>query len=233
MRVEPIKTRLFKEGEDLVAFTTEHIPSVKDGSIIAVVSKIVALAENRVVAVVEDKETLIKKDSEWMRHVFGAWWLTVHDGTVVVNAGIDESNADGMMILLPRDSFAAASEARRRLCEAFNLKNLGVTITDSRIMPLRAGVVGVALGYAGVKGLRDYRGKKDMFGRKLKFTQTDVADSPATAAVLTMGEGEERQPLCIIDDAPVEFAKRVNRRELVIAPKDDMYRPLFRFREEQ
>ena len=227
MRVEPIKTRLFKEGEDLVAFTTEHIPSVKDGSIIAVVSKIVALAENRVVAVVEDKETLIKKESEWMRHVFGAWWLTVHDGTVVVNAGIDESNADGMMILLPRDSFAAASEARRRLCEAFNVKNLGVIITDSRIMPLRAGVVGVALGYAGFKGVRDYRWTPDLFGRPMEVTQTDVADSLATAATLVMGEGSEQQPLAIIEDAPVVWTDKTDREELKIPRDQDIFKSLF------
>src|SRR3989344_454981 len=154
MKVVPIKTRIFVEGEDLPAFIYEHIPALKDGSILVVASKIVALAERRVVEIggKEGKEAMIRQESEWMKHVFGKWWLTVRDGTVVVNAGIDESNADGMMILLPRDSFAAGSEARRRPCEAFNVKNLGVTITDSRIMPLRAGVVGVALGYAGVKG---------------------------------------------------------------------------------
>jgi coenzyme F420-0:L-glutamate ligase/coenzyme F420-1:gamma-L-glutamate ligase len=95
-------------------------------------------------------------------------------------------------------------------------------------MPLRAGVVGVALGYAGFKGLRDYRGKKDVFGRKLKITQTDVADSLATAAILAMGEGNERQPLAIVTHAPVEFTDRVNRKELLIPFKDDMYRPLFK-----
>ena len=97
-------------------------------------------------------------------------------------------------------------------------------------MPLRAGVVGVALGYAGFKGLRDYRGKKDISGRKLKFTQTDVADSLATAAVLAMGEGSERQPLAVITNAPVVFTDRVNKKELLIPLKDDMYAPLFRRR---
>ncbi len=95
-------------------------------------------------------------------------------------------------------------------------------------MPLRAGVVDIALGDAGFKGLRDYRGTKDVFGRKLKFTQTDIADSLATAAVLTMGEGKEQRPLCIIEGAPVEFCEKVNRNELKIALKDDMYRPLFK-----
>lgn len=93
---------------------------------------------------------------------------------------------------------------------------------------MRAGVTGIALGYAGFRGVRDYRGKPDIFGRKLKVTMTDVADSLATAATLVMGEGAERTPLCIIEDAPVEFVGKVNRREIQISAKDDMYAPLFR-----
>src|SRR3989344_4754436 len=164
MKVMAVKTRVFQEGEDLAALITEHIPNLKEGSIIAVASKIVALSENRVVDTTEDKEALIKKESEWMKHVFGKWWLTVRDGTVVVNAGIDESNAAGKMILLPEDSFASAEHLYASLLQNTRIEKLGVIITDSRIMPLRAGVVGVALGYAGFKGLRDYRGKRDIFG---------------------------------------------------------------------
>jgi coenzyme F420-0:L-glutamate ligase/coenzyme F420-1:gamma-L-glutamate ligase len=95
---------------------------------------------------------------------------------------------------------------------------------------MRTGVTGLALGYAGFKGIRDYRGKSDLFGRKLKVAVTDVADSLATAATLVMGEGAERQPLVVIEDAPVEFVGRVNRKEVQISAKDDMYATLFRKR---
>ncbi len=105
---------------------------------------------------------------------------------------------------------------------------LGVIITDSRISPMRVGVTGFALGYTGFRGVRDYRGKKDLFGRKLKVTMTDVADSLATAATLVMGEGAERQPLAIIEDAPVEFVEKVDRKEAQISAQDNMYAPLFR-----
>ena len=147
---------------------------------------------------------------------------------ILANAGVDESNADGKLILLPRDSFKVSQRIRSSILQNTRITKLGVIITDSRVLPLRAGVVGVALGYAGFKGLRDYRGKRDIFGRILKFTQTNIADSLATAAVLAMGEGSERQPLCIIEGAPVEFTKRVNKKELLISPKDDMYAPLFK-----
>ncbi|TSC69806.1 MAG: hypothetical protein G01um101470_954, partial [Parcubacteria group bacterium Gr01-1014_70] len=136
-------------------------------------------------------------------------------------------NANGKLILLPKDSFKTARELRGKLKYKYNVKHLGVLITDSRTIPLRAGVTGVALGYAGFRGIRDYRGTVDIFGRKMKISRTDVADSLATAAVLVMGEGNEQQPLAIIEKAPIEFCDTVRRNELHIAIQDDMYQPLF------
>lgn len=228
MKVAPVRTRVFKESEGLVQFITGHISALKNGSVLAVTSKIVALAEGAVVraANARAKAAIIRAESEWqLQAKYGK--LTLKDGLLMWNAGIDESNAKENIVLLPEDSFVSAQRIRKALLQHHKIKKLGVIITDSRIMPLRTGVVGVALGYAGFKGLRDYRGKKDIFGRKLKFTQTDIADSLATAAVLVMGEGKEQRPLCVIEDAPVEFSAKVNRRELIIALKDDMYRPLF------
>ena len=229
MQVRAVRTRLFKEGEDIASFVREHTGELENASIVALASKIVALAERRVVERGSEEETqaLIRSESEWQRRVLPQWWLTVRDGTVVVNAGIDASNADGKLILLPRDCFAAAREVRRRLMSEFRLSNLGIVITDSRITPLRAGVLGVALGYAGFKGVRDYRGTPDLFGCPMEVTQTDVADSLATAATLLMGEGRERQPLALIQGAPVEWAEAVDRDELKMPRQQDLFRHLF------
>jgi F420-0:gamma-glutamyl ligase len=218
-------TRLFQEGENLECFIFEHIPRLKDGSMLVVTSKIVALAEKRT-ATPEEKVKIIKRESEWAvptKYV----WLTIKDGMFMAAAGIDESNAQGKIILLPKDSFKAAARLRIALRKRYKIKRLGILITDSRVLPLRAGVVGVALGYAGFGGIKDYRGSADLFGRKLKMTRVDIADSLATAAVLLMGEGNERKPLAIIEDAPVEFRDRVNRNELIIPVADDLYVPLF------
>ena len=230
MKVRQIQTRIFKEGEDLAAFIQKHVPKLKEGAVLAIASKIVALSECRIVRVSSKKakESLIRAESEWQEQVLPDWWLTVRDGTVVLNAGIDESNADGNSILLPKDSFAVAAELRKKLKKAYRVKQLGIVITDSRVAPLRAGVTGVALGYAGFKGVRDYRGKKDIFGRRMNVTQTNVADSLATTAALVMGEGNERQPLCIIEGAPVEWTERVDKKETQISLKNDMYRSLFK-----
>lgn len=228
MIIKPIKTRVFREGEDLFLFIARYCKKLPEYSVIVVTSKIVALSEGRT-AVAENtkaKDNLIRAESEFAlptKYV----WLTIKDGMIMASAGIDESNADGKLILLPKDSFKTARSLREKLRRKHSVKHLGVLITDSRTMPLRAGITGVALGYAGFRGIKDYRGKPDIFGRKFKFSRTNVADSLAAAAALVMGEGNERQPLAIIKGAPIEFCDKTRRQELRIDIRDDMYRPLF------
>jgi len=212
----------------LFAFITNYFKKLPERSVIVVTSKIVALAEKRTAVAenVQAKEKLIRAESDLAistKYV----WLTVKDGMVMASAGIDESNANGKLILLPKDSFKTARDLRKKLRQRYGVRHLGVLITDSRTIPLRAGVTGIAVGYAGFRGIKDYRGTPDIFGRKFEFSRTDIADSLAAAAVLVMGEGNERQPLAIIGRAPVEFCDRVNRTELRIDIQEDMYRPLF------
>jgi coenzyme F420-0:L-glutamate ligase len=232
MQIRVFKTKVFKENEDVIEFILKYIKKIPENSVLVITSKIVALAEGRVVSF-DDKipykkfrEKLIKKESDFALETKQTW-LTIKDGMVMSSAGIDESNAKGKLILLPRDSFKSALMIRNKLKKKFKVKKLGILITDSRIFPLRVGIVGVALGYAGFKGVRDYRGTKDIFGRILKMSRTDVADSLATASVLCMGEGKERQPLALITNSSIEFTEKINKKELIINPKDDLYLPLF------
>ena len=228
MIIKPIKTRVFKEREDLVAFIAHYFKKIPEKSIVVVTSKIVALAEGRMALAgdARTKEKLIRAESEYAIRTKYVW-LTIKDGMVMASAGIDESNADGKLILLPRDSFKTARMLRAKLQARYGVKRIGVLITDSRTIPLRAGVTGVALGYAGFCGIKDYRGTPDIFGRKFTFSRTNIADSLATAAVAVMGEGNEQQPLAIIEKFPAKFSDTVNRKELHISIQDDMYRPLF------
>lgn len=227
MNVRAVKTRVFKEKESLRDFVLEHVPSVKDGSVLVVTSKIVALSEGRTVErrSVATKEKLIRAESDFAFPT--KWvWLTLKDGLIVASAGIDESNSEtGKFILLPKDSYRSAAKLRKELMRAYKVKRLGVIIPDSRTIPLRAGVMAMAIGYAGMKGIRDYRGEKDIFGRTFKFERVGVVDSLATAAALAMGEGSEQRPLALVTDAPVDFTERVNRNELRIELEDDIYLP--------
>lgn len=229
MNVKPIKTNVFHEGENLAAFITKHVPKLKNGSVLAVTSKIVALAEGRTAepGSTKDKEKLIRSESE--KSVKTKYtWLTVAHGMLMASAGVDESNADGKYVLLPRDSYTSAAALRRQLRKHYKVKKLGVVIVDSRTFPLRAGAAGMAVGYAGFKGVRDYRGTKDIFGRVLQMSRANIADGLASAAVLVMGEGKERQPLAVIENAPVEFTDRVQKKELQIPLDDDMYHPFLK-----
>lgn len=226
MKITPIKTSLFNSGGDLPAFIFKHIPKIKEQSVIAVTSKIVSLAENQVVPGNIPKQKYIEKNN--IKHIKKkSGCLVSIDGLYMNNAGIDKSNADGNTLLLPKDSFKSAYNLRLRLMRHYEVEKLGVLVCDSWSAPLRFGVIGVSLGYAGFKGLRDYRGAKDLFGRPFKYSISNVADSLACIAVLVMGEGSEQTPLAIIEKAPVEFADQVNRGELRIDPHDDYYRPIF------
>jgi coenzyme F420-0:L-glutamate ligase len=229
MNIKAIKTRIFKPNEDLLGFLDKYIKNLKEGDVIVITSKIVALAEGRIEKITseKEKEKIIKKESEFFcrtKYVN----LTVKDGVAMANAGIDESNANNTLILLPKDSFATAKKVRKFLQTKYKIKNLAVIITDSRCIPLRAGTSGVALGYAGFKGIKDYRGKKDIFNRTLHFSRVNVADSLATAAVFCMGEGNEQKPLAIIRGTSLEYRDKTYKKELKIDIQEDLYGPLFK-----
>ena len=123
MQVTAIKTRVFEENEDLVAFITKYVKKLPERSVLVVASKIVALAEGRTVAATDTKtkEKYIKRESDFAKKT--KWvWLTIKDGMVIANAGIDESNADGKLILLPEDRFAAAAKLQTALMNHYKVK---------------------------------------------------------------------------------------------------------------
>ncbi len=229
MQSRPIHTGIFHEGDDLVSFITQALPEVPEHSIIAIASKVVALAEGRTVPLTTQraKDERIQSESDAALKTKYVW-LTRKDGMLMANAGIDESNANKKLVLLPKDSYASAAELHKKLKKAYGRKKLGILITDSCPLPLRAGVTGSALGYAGFTGLREYAGKKDLFGRSLRMTRTNLADGLAATAGILMGEGNERQPLVLITGAPVTFTSRHPNRELIMPAKEDMYYPLFK-----
>src|SRR3989344_723099 len=72
MKVIPIRTRMFRQGDSLEDFIVEHLARPNEGGIIAVTSKIVALSQGRVVSLTGpmEKERWIRKGSsqtrEWM-----------------------------------------------------------------------------------------------------------------------------------------------------------------------
>ncbi len=231
MEIKAIKTRIFRENENLLEFILEYVKKIPQknlqNSVLVVTSKIIALSEGRTREFknIKEKIKLIKKESDFT--LKNNFLFSIKNGIISAFAGIDESNGNGKLILLPKDSFHSAKMLREKLMQKFRLKNFGVLVTDSGFVPLRAGAVGMAVGYTGFEGIKNYIGKKDIFGRVLKMSKTDIADSLAASAVLCMGEGKERTPLAIITGAPAVFTKKINKKEMKINIKKDIYAPLF------
>ena len=229
MQIIPYKTALFQLNDDLPAFICRHVKPLREENIVLISSKLVCLWKDCATAYKnrQQKETLIRHESDKVLKTKLAW-LTVKSGMVMTNGGVDESNADGKLLWLPENLYACAGELRRVLKKTYRLKKLGVIITDSMILPLRAGVIGAAVAYSGFAGVRDERGKKDIFGKPLKTTLVNLADALAAAAAVTMGERNERTPLCVIKKAPVQFVSRTNPSEICYPPEQDLYAPLLK-----
>lgn len=227
--VTPIQTSVFHSGDSLLAFLGQHLNrSLLEGSVLAITSKIVSIAENRVKHNVQRKDLAKEEADHFLCEGGYGSQLTIKHGTLIPSAGIDESNSEsGGLILYPVDPYASASKIGEGLKAKFKLRQLGVILTDSHSMPLRRGVTGVSIGHWGIRGTHPLAGQPDLFGRELKYTHVDVVDSLAAMAVFVMGEAANRTPLAVITGADVEFTEATSKNEILIAPQDDLYYPLF------
>ncbi len=218
MQVKAIKTRKFlPPKDDLFSFLKESFSGIKfkEGAVIVVTSKIVAISEGRCVKITNtsNKPALIKQEADFYidkNKVSGKIsTLTIKDNILISSSGIDESNGNGYYVLWPQKPFFWAKKIHAFLKKEYGLGQVGVIISDSHRVPLREGILGMGLAYHGLYPLRDYRGTKDIFGREMKFSQTNIIDSLAAAAVFEMGEGAECSPLAIIENIPdIKFTSR-------------------------
>jgi dihydrofolate synthase / folylpolyglutamate synthase len=239
MKITAIKThKITINDRDLFKILDKYLPKkISEKSILAITSKIVSITDGRLVKMGGvDKDELIKKESQFYiprsENPYNVSF-TITRNILAATAGIDESNANGYYILWPRDPQITANKIREYLKKKFNLKNVGVIITDSKTIPMRWGVISIALAYSGFKALKDYIGKPDIFGRKFEFEKLSIIDSLATSASVTMGEGNEQTPLSIISDIPfVEFQDRnptaKELKEISITIEEDIYGPFLK-----
>ena len=233
LQVKPLSTPIYHLGDDFQQFLTQNLKDVlKEKHLLAITSKVVSLAENRVLPITEISKTeLVQKEADhYLGEIGYGCHLTIKHGLLIPSAGIDESNSEeGHYILYPKDPFLSAENIYKFLQKTLGLKQFGVLLTDSHTKPLRRGVLGTALAYYGFKGTQSKVGASDLFGRKLKMTHINVADALATAATYTMGESNEGQPLALIQATEVEFNTSYHGgKELKIPLKEDLYYPLLK-----
>ena len=238
----PIKTPLISPGDDIVSLILKSAEDnglqLMDGDIMAFSSKVLSIASGNIIRLSDVKpsqkaleyagkygmdprlvEVVLREADEVLGGIEGIL-LTVKDGMLMPNAGVDTSNVmKGHVVLLPRNPFRTADEVRRRLVEETG-RNVGVIVVDSRVMPMRRGTVGVAVAVSGFRPVRDFRGRRDLYGNVLKYTLHSLADDLASAAHLLMGECREMVPAVLIRGAPVEVGEYpVDASEMTV-PRD-------------
>lgn len=236
MRPIPIKTRKFlPPRDDIYDLLKTSLPKLREGDVLFVTSKIVAIHQGRCVKIEPgvDKDKLIIREAEKYlsraRVPKGYAVLTLKGHTLIPSAGIDESNSNGYYILWPKKPHEAAREICQFLKRKFKLKKLAVVITDSHTFPLRYGVMGISIGFFGLRPLLDLRGQTDIFGRKLKITRVNVVDALAAFAVLLMGEAAEQTPMLVLRGVGlVKFTNRDSYSGLNIPARTDLYYPLLK-----
>jgi coenzyme F420-0:L-glutamate ligase / coenzyme F420-1:gamma-L-glutamate ligase len=147
---------------------------------------------------------------------------TAH-GFVCANSGVDLSNVDGgrCAVLLPADPDRSAREIRRAIKEKLGVE-VPVLITDSFGRPWREGLCDVAIGLAGMKPFRDFRGRRDPQGYRLRASFEAVADELAAMAGLVCGK-LSRTPACILRGFPYQPGR--GSAPLLLRPRE---RDLFR-----
>ncbi len=143
-------------------------------------------------------ELALRESRAVIRRKNGVLITETRHGFLCANSGIDVSNVDGgrHALLLPENPDRSAANLRRALRKNTGL-SIPVIITDSFGRPWREGLTDFAIGIAGIKPLRDDRGRRDSHGYKLKASVEAVADELAAAAGLVCGK-LNRAPACIV-----------------------------------
>ncbi len=218
--------------DDLYAVLDESLPPLREGDVLVITSKIVAIHQGRCVAMdsVADKEELVEAEADaWIPKASSKYGITlaIKGGTLIASAGIDASNSKDHYVLWPTDPSGAAAEIGRRLKRQHGLDRLGVILSDSHCIPLRRGTTGITIGFYGFEALLDYRGTPDIFGRPLTVTLSNRADAMAAAAVGLMGEGAECIPIVVVRDWPdLVFNDEAGQSGFFIPPDEDIFSPL-------
>jgi coenzyme F420-0:L-glutamate ligase / coenzyme F420-1:gamma-L-glutamate ligase len=215
---------LVEPGDDLAGLIRDACVraaiGINDGDIVVIAQKIVSKAEDRYVDLADvtpsararDLAAQLKKDPRLVELVLAesteviraqnTVLIVAHRlGYIMANAGIDQSNISHdkgeRALLLPLDPDGSAVKIKRQLDAALGIQ-CGVVINDSFGRPWRNGVVGVALGAAGVDALQSRVDAPDLFGRPLRHTEIAIADEIASAASLLMGQADEACPVVLI-----------------------------------
>lgn len=234
-------------GDDvpaLIAMTLAQQLRPADGDVLVVSHKILSKAQGRILSLgslspsgdarhlaeVTRKdpaliEAILQESNRIVRHRPGIVIAEHRLGLVMANAGIDRSNVPGSddhVLMLPEDPDGDAGRIRAAIRARFDA-DVGVVIADSAGRAWRNGVVGIAIGAAGLPALIDLRGREDLHGRPLEVTEIGFADQIASAAHLVMGEADEGIPVVLVRGLSWSAPDRP-AADLIRDPETDLFR---------
>jgi coenzyme F420-0:L-glutamate ligase/coenzyme F420-1:gamma-L-glutamate ligase len=216
--------------------------SLRAGDILLLKHKIVSKAEGRLVALDQIKpsaasmawsrrykldarvtQLAINQSRRIVRREKGVLITQTRHGLVCANSGVDVSNVDGgrHALLLPEDPDASARRLHRGLKNNLHL-SIPVIISDSFGRPWREGLTEAAIGVAGMKPLKDYRGRRDPYGYTLRASVDAIADQLASAAGLVCGKLDST-PASIIRGFSYR-AGRGSARQMIRPATQDLFR---------
>jgi coenzyme F420-0:L-glutamate ligase/coenzyme F420-1:gamma-L-glutamate ligase len=229
-------------AEKLLQSLSDNNLIFEDRDILIVKHKIVSKAEGRIVDLATIKpssaslawarrynldarliELALRESRSVIRRKNGVLITETHHGFICANSGVDVSNVDGgrHALLLPADPDRSARKLYREIKKRTGLA-IPVLITDTFGRPWREGLVDFCIGIAGMKPLRDDRGRRDPHGYTLHASLEAVADELAAAAGLVCGK-LNRTPACIVRGFSYEPA-RGRTRDLLRPAANDLFR---------
>lgn len=198
--------------------------TLESGDLVVIASKVVAMEQNRIINLeaIEPSQKaidlasksnlnpsfveIVLRESDVVIGAVPGALLTLRNGDVNANAGIDKSNAGlNKAILLPDNPDQYSSKFKKALEEKYHITDVGVIIADSTTRPLRIGTVGSAIGTAGFPAIVDIRGQEDLFGYKMSITLRNIADNIASGANVIMGESAESIPFVIVKGLQIQI----------------------------
>jgi coenzyme F420-0:L-glutamate ligase / coenzyme F420-1:gamma-L-glutamate ligase len=243
MKLYAIKTDEVKTGDNmsevaLKALKTQNL-ELENNDVLAFTSKIISYGQRRLAELAKVRPSqkanrlakkfslqpefaeLVLREADKTYGGVKKAVLTLKNGILAANAGIDNKNAPpGFVVLWPLNARETTKKIREDI-KSKTGKKIGVLIVDSSLVPLRIGTSGLALAVAGFKPIRDTRGKRDLYGKPLAITRHAIADDLASAAHLLMGEAAEKTPIVLIKDAPVDFDGAAHGFEEMMMPSDE------------
>ncbi|QQG48345.1 MAG: coenzyme F420-0:L-glutamate ligase [archaeon] len=244
LTLQAVRTGTKSSGFDLLSLVEESLGGIlKDGDVLVISSKFVAISEGRVVRLSRVRPgararelarihrldprlcELVLRESDLVIGGLPGFLMATKEGLLTPNAGIDKSNiGHGTVVLYPRRPEASAWRLREAIQLSLGI-SIGVVICDSRLAPTRRGTVGVAVSASGIEGIVDMRGKLDLFGNVLKVTTQAVADDLSSAAEVLMGESDEGAPIVLVRGLKKSLLRKAEypARRFAIAMSDCVY----------